>query len=116
MPQLYRNGKLVVVIECPDLARSVWFWAGVLGFTASRATSGPYRSLVTENREGIEVLLQQVPEGKHHAVPGSAVSVLRNWHAFPPLAFFASLHRRAVGLAGGTSSESLHPRPAVRRC
>ena len=43
----------------------MWFWAGVLGFTASRATSGPYRSLVTENREGIEVLLQQVPEGKH---------------------------------------------------
>jgi hypothetical protein len=45
-----------------------------------------------------------------HVVPGSAVSVLRSWHAFPPLAFFASLHRRAVGLAGDTSSEFLHPR------
>jgi hypothetical protein len=45
-----------------------------------------------------------------HAVPGSAVSVLRSWHAFPPLAFLASLHRRAVGLAGDTSSEFLHPR------
>jgi len=45
-----------------------------------------------------------------HAVPGSAVSVLRSWHAFPPFAFFASLHRRAVGLAGDTSSEFLHPR------
>jgi hypothetical protein len=42
--------------------------------------------------------------------------VLRSWHAFPPLAFFASLRRRAVGLAGGTSSDSLHSRPAVRRC
>jgi hypothetical protein len=45
-----------------------------------------------------------------HAVPGSAVSILRSWHAFPPLAFFASLHRRAIDLAGDTSSEFLHPR------
>jgi hypothetical protein len=35
---------------------------------------------------------------------------LRSWRAFPPLAFFVLLHRRAVGLAGGTSSEFLHPR------
>ena len=38
------------------------------------------------------------------------ISVLRSWHAFSPLAFFASLHRRAAGLAGDTSSEFLHPR------
>ena len=65
MPQLYRNGELVVVIDCSDLARSARFWADVLGFTAGRATSGLYRSLVPENGQGIEVLLQRVPEGKH---------------------------------------------------
>jgi hypothetical protein len=64
MPQLYRNGELVVVIDCPDLARSARFWSGVLGFTAGRVTGGPYRSLVPESGEGIEVLLQQVREGK----------------------------------------------------
>jgi hypothetical protein len=48
--------------------------------------------------------------------PARPSAFLRNWHAFPPLAFFALLHRRAAGLGGGTSSESLHPRPAVRRC
>ena len=65
MPQLYRSGELVVVIDCPDLARSARFWSGVLGLTAGRVTSGPYRSLAPENGEGIEVLLQQVPDGKH---------------------------------------------------
>jgi len=66
MPQLYRNGELVVVIDCSDLARSARFWSGVLGFTAGSVTSGPYRSLAPESGEGIEVLLQQVPEHKHH--------------------------------------------------
>jgi catechol 2,3-dioxygenase-like lactoylglutathione lyase family enzyme len=64
MPQLYRSGELVVVIDCSDLARSARFWSGVLGFTAGRVTSGPYRSLVPESGEGIEVLLQLVPEDK----------------------------------------------------
>src|SRR5580692_9285117 len=50
------------------------------------------------------------PESSRHRVPGSAVSVLRSWHAFPPLALFTSLNRRAVGPAGDTSSEFLHPR------
>ena len=65
VPQAYRNGELVVVIDCTDLARSAQFWSAVLGFTAGRETSGPYRSLAPENGKGIEVLLQQVPEGKH---------------------------------------------------
>ncbi len=64
MPQLYRNGELVIVIDCSDLARSARFWAGVLGFTAGRVTGGPYRSLVPQGGEGIEVLLQQVREEK----------------------------------------------------
>jgi catechol 2,3-dioxygenase-like lactoylglutathione lyase family enzyme len=57
MPQLYRNGELVAVIDCSDLARSARFWSGVLGFTADRVTGGPYRSLAPESGEGIEVLL-----------------------------------------------------------
>jgi hypothetical protein len=48
MPQLYRNGELVIVIDCSDLARSAPFWAGVLGFTAGSVTGGPYRSLVPQ--------------------------------------------------------------------
>ena len=35
---------------------------------------------------------------------------------FPPLAFFASLHRRAVGFAGDTSGDFLILASAVRRC
>jgi predicted enzyme related to lactoylglutathione lyase len=65
MPQPYRNSELVIVIDCSDLARSARFWSGVLGFTAGRATGGPYRSLIPESGEGIEVLPQQVREGKH---------------------------------------------------
>jgi hypothetical protein len=48
VPQLYRNGELVVVLDCSDLARSARFWPGVLGLTAGRVTGGPYRSLVPE--------------------------------------------------------------------
>jgi predicted enzyme related to lactoylglutathione lyase len=64
MPQPYRNGELVIVIDCSDLERSARFWASVLGFTASRATTGPYRSLIPAGGQGIEVLLQLVPEDK----------------------------------------------------
>jgi catechol 2,3-dioxygenase-like lactoylglutathione lyase family enzyme len=69
MPQLYRNGELVIVIDCSDLARSARFWAGVLGFTAGRVTGGPYRSLVPQGGEGIEVLLQQVPDAPGRRLP-----------------------------------------------
>jgi predicted enzyme related to lactoylglutathione lyase len=62
--QRYRNGELVVVIDCSDVERSARFWSDVLGFTASRATTGPYRSLVPADGDGIEVLLQRVGEEK----------------------------------------------------
>jgi catechol 2,3-dioxygenase-like lactoylglutathione lyase family enzyme len=55
-PQLYRNGELVIVIDCSDLERSARFWAGVLGFIAGRTTTGPYRSLVPQDGAGLEVL------------------------------------------------------------
>ena len=64
MPQPYRNGERVIVIDCSDLERSARFWASVLGFTASRATAGPYRRLIPAGGQGIEVLLQRVPDDK----------------------------------------------------
>jgi predicted enzyme related to lactoylglutathione lyase len=64
MPQPHRNGELVIVIDCSDLERSAQFWASVLGFTAGRATPGPYRSLIPAGGQGIEVLLQRVPDDK----------------------------------------------------
>jgi predicted enzyme related to lactoylglutathione lyase len=63
-PQAYRDGELVIVIDCADLDRSARFWAAVLGFTPGRATSGRYRGLTPESGEGIEILLQQVDDDK----------------------------------------------------
>ncbi len=64
MPHLYRNGELVIVIDCSDLARSARFWAEVLGYSAGSAASGRYRSLTPASGEGIELLLQQVDDVK----------------------------------------------------
>jgi predicted enzyme related to lactoylglutathione lyase len=64
IPHPYRNGELVIVIDCADLDRSARFWAGALGYAAGAATGGRYRSLTPENGEGIEVLLQQVDDEK----------------------------------------------------
>ena len=61
MPQSYRNGELVIVIDCSDLARSARFWAGVLGYVAGPADSPTYRSLIPGDGQGIEVLLQRHP-------------------------------------------------------
>ena len=65
MPQSYRNGELVIVIDCSDLARSARFWADVLGDVAGPATSVRYRSLIPGNGQGIEVLLQRTGDGKY---------------------------------------------------
>ena len=64
MPQPYRNGELVIVVDCSDLDRSAQFWAAVLGYTAGDLTGGPYRSLTPVSGAGIDVLLQQVPDVK----------------------------------------------------
>ena len=64
MPQPYPHGELVIVIDCADLARSAPFWSAVLGYTASPAGNGPYRSLEPESGAGIDVLLQRVPHVK----------------------------------------------------
>ena len=64
MPQPYPNGELVIVIDCSDLDRSAAFWSGVLGYTAERENTGPYRGLEREGGTGIHVLLQRVPDVK----------------------------------------------------
>jgi predicted enzyme related to lactoylglutathione lyase len=63
VPESYRNGELVIAIDCADLGRSARFWCGVLGYTAGPA-SGQYQSLVPDGRQGIEVLLQRVGDDK----------------------------------------------------
>ncbi len=64
VPQSYRNGELVIVIDCFDLDRSMRFWAGVLGYVARPAGSPTYRSLIPGDGHGIEVLLQRTSDGK----------------------------------------------------
>jgi len=64
MPQPYPHGELLIVIDCADLDRSAAFWSAVLGYTASPAATGPYRSLEPETGAGIDVLLQRVPDVK----------------------------------------------------
>jgi len=65
IPQPYRNGELVIVIDCSDLDRSARFWAGVLGYAAATAGSGRYQTLIPDSGNGIEVLLQRTPDAKH---------------------------------------------------
>ncbi len=55
---------LVVVLDCAELDRSAEFWCGVLGYTSAPPSPGRYRRLLPANGDGIEVLLQRVPEAK----------------------------------------------------
>ncbi len=57
---------LAVVLDCADLDRAGEFWCAALGYVAlpMEPGSGPYRVLLPANGDGIELLLQQVPESK----------------------------------------------------
>ncbi|MCO8274542.1 VOC family protein [Actinoplanes sp. TRM 88003] len=55
---------LAVVVDCLDLERSAAFWCGVLGYRAEPSSPGRYQSLLPADGNGIELLLQQVPEPK----------------------------------------------------
>lgn len=55
---------LAVVLDCADLARSAAFWCGVLGYVAEPLSAGPYRRLLPADGNGVELLLQRVPEPK----------------------------------------------------
>lgn len=55
---------LVVVLDCADLDRSAAFWCGALGYSAESSSTGPYRRLLPPGGNGVELLLQRVPEPK----------------------------------------------------
>ena len=56
---------LVVVLDCADLDRSAAFWCGALGYVGPPAGApGPYRQLLPADGDGLELLLQQVPDDK----------------------------------------------------
>jgi predicted enzyme related to lactoylglutathione lyase len=56
--------SLVVVLDCLDLDRSATFWCGVLGYRAEPASPGRYQQLLPPDGNGVELLLQRVPELK----------------------------------------------------
>lgn len=70
------RGHLTLVLDCSDLDRSTRFWTAVLGYVEGEDDGGgegedggggdsnPYRSLVPVTGQGIELLLQRVPEKK----------------------------------------------------
>jgi predicted enzyme related to lactoylglutathione lyase len=63
-PQPYLRGHLVVVIDCGDLDRAAQFWTSVLGYARSGGPSGSYQGLVPSDGQGVEILLQRVPDVK----------------------------------------------------
>ncbi|MBR7833148.1 VOC family protein [Actinospica durhamensis] len=57
--------ELVIVLDCTDLRRSAAFWTAALGYVADPlADDDAYLALLPATGEGIEVLLQKVPEAK----------------------------------------------------
>ena len=51
------------MIDCSDLARSAEFWAQVLGYVPEGPALGTYQGLIPADGQGVEILLQRVPEG-----------------------------------------------------
>jgi catechol 2,3-dioxygenase-like lactoylglutathione lyase family enzyme len=62
-PQPYVRGHLVLV-DCGDLDRAARFWTSVLGYDRAGPPGGPYQGLVPAGGQGIEILLQRVPDSK----------------------------------------------------
>ncbi|MEU4689563.1 VOC family protein [Actinoplanes sp. NPDC023714] len=56
--------ELAVVVDCSNLDRSAAFWCAVLGYREEPNTGDRYRSLIPIGQNGVEILLQRVPEGK----------------------------------------------------
>ena len=53
------------MIDCSDLARSADFWAQVLGYVPDGPAVGTYLGLIPADGQGVEILLQRVPERKN---------------------------------------------------
>lgn len=63
-PQCYLRGHLVLVIDCADLVRSARFWTAALDYVSDGPAGDRYHSLIPAGGQGIEILLQRVPEVK----------------------------------------------------
>jgi predicted enzyme related to lactoylglutathione lyase len=64
--QTYPRGEIALVLDCSDLDRAAAFWSAVLGYRLGRpGVSTIYRSLIPENGQGPELLLQKVPEASN---------------------------------------------------
>lgn len=56
--------ELAMVLDCADLDRAAAFWCGVLGYRVDPSPSQRYRQLLPADGNGVELLLQRVPEPK----------------------------------------------------
>ncbi|MBL7260640.1 VOC family protein [Paractinoplanes lichenicola] len=56
--------ELAIVLDCADLDRATTFWCGVLGYLPEASSSTRYRSLKPTDGNGVELLLQRVPDPK----------------------------------------------------
>lgn len=52
------------MLDCADLDRAATFWCAALGYMTLPASEGIYRSLLPVDGDGIELLLQRVPDAK----------------------------------------------------
>lgn len=61
------DSELVIVLDCADLDRASDFWCAALRYVGPppewQSGSGSYRQLLPADGDGIELLLQRVPEG-----------------------------------------------------
>ena len=62
--QRYPYGTVNLALDCENLQRSATFWCELLGYRAEGEDDGHYLTLVPTDGEGIELLLQQVPDPK----------------------------------------------------
>lgn len=62
--QRYPHGTVTLVVDCRELDRSARFWCDLLEYQPKGEAAGTYLSLVPTDGQGIELLLQKVPERK----------------------------------------------------
>ena len=60
----YPHGTLSLVLDCSDLGRAADFWCTLLGYRPVGDPVWRYLSLLPADGEGLELLLQRVPEVK----------------------------------------------------
>jgi hypothetical protein len=63
---VWRTGdtELALVLDCADPERAATFWCAALDYVRDGEPGGPYLGLVPQDGDGIELLLQRVPDVK----------------------------------------------------